>query len=83
LFSTRDHAGGLYCVIEMSDSDGHVFEEMASRLGQADTAMAPLKQEDAEVLFQHLNPLAHSRLADPQCRCRTSEIQVLSNRQRL
>lgn len=53
-----NRAYGSHGVVEMVDVRRHFGDEAASGLGQPDTAMAPLKQEDTKSLLKRLDPRA-------------------------
>jgi hypothetical protein len=70
-------------MIEVLESGGNVFEKMLPGFRQPDAAMAPLKQENAKILFELFDPRADGGLTHAQSGGRMAEVQMLGHGQRL
>ncbi len=61
-FPRRCHAGSFHRMVELIDAGSDALNELASRLGQPDTARMTLEQQDAKVFLQRLHARAHAGL---------------------
>ena len=70
-------------MIELIDADSDTLDEMASGLGQPDTACMTLKQRDTKVFLQRLHTGADAGLRHAERVGGVAEVQIFGDCQRL